>query len=213
MDSYDPSDFVSMGQSLRVLNAVRHYEVGIPLTYSQYGSRFHVLFYDLSIRTRYQHTTPMHLIVRLTSRNLHLLALRVSSFLSLKPDAVLKHWASTKIARSKSMEGDEGDQELCNLIVDKFETLGDGEVSYADIARRAWEVGRSTLATQVSVEIISIVLAPIRRMKLLDHEPRASDQVPLLLMMKEDKLALQKAVDSGDSDLGVLHFLFLLSTG
>lgn len=40
--------------------------------------------------------------------------------------------------------------------------------------------------------------------KLLDHELRASDQVPLLLMMKEDRLALQKAVDSGDSDLGTL---------
>lgn len=39
--------------------------------------------------------------------------------------------------------------------------------------------------------------------QLLDHEPRASDQVPLLLAMKEDRLALQKAVDSGDTDLGI----------
>jgi len=41
----------------------------------------------------------------------------------------------------------------------------------------------------------------------LDHESRASDQVPLLLMMKEDRLALQKAVDSGDTDLGMLQSL------
>lgn len=34
---------------------------------------------------------------------------------------------------------------------------------------------------------------------------RASDQVPLLLMMKEDRLALQKAVDSGDTDLGTVQ--------
>lgn len=41
----------------------------------------------------------------------------------------------------------------------------------------------------------------------MDHELRASDQVPLLLMMKEDRLALQKAVDSGDTDLGTLLWL------
>ena len=39
--------------------------------------------------------------------------------------------------------------------------------------------------------------------QLLDHESKASDQVPLLLTMKEDRLALVKAVDSGDSDLGI----------
>jgi hypothetical protein len=38
--------------------------------------------------------------------------------------------------------------------------------------------------------------------QLLDYETRASDQVPLLLTMKEDNLALIKAVDSGDTDLG-----------
>lgn len=47
-------------------------------------------------------------------------------------------------------------------------------------------------------------------MKLLDHEPRAGDQVPLLLSMKEDKLALTKAIDSGDTDLGACPSLFLL---
>lgn len=39
-------------------------------------------------------------------------------------------------------------------------------------------------------------------LQLLDHEPKASDQVPLLLSMKEDGLALYKAVESGDTDLG-----------
>lgn len=100
---------------------------------------------------RYQYVSPAHLINRLTSRNLHLLAIRVSSFLSLKPDVVLKHWASVKIARSKSSAVDGEDDEVCRLIVDKFEKLGGGEVSYADIARRAWEVGRTGLATKVKV--------------------------------------------------------------
>ena len=89
---------------------------------------------------------------------MHLLALRISNFLSLKPDAVLKHWASSKILRSKaSVAGSgkdtelDGDEEICKLIVQKFEELGGGNVSYADIAKRAWESGRLGLATKVRV--------------------------------------------------------------
>ncbi|CCL98206.1 uncharacterized protein FIBRA_00200 [Fibroporia radiculosa] len=182
LDLYDPTDFVQMGQALKVLNAVRFYEIGIPVTYAQYTQ-----------------VSPSHLINRLTARNLHLLALRISSFLSLKPDAVLKHWACAKIVRSKpTATGSgkdaelDGDDAVCRSIVEKFEKMGDGNASYADIAKRAWEVGRATLAT-----------------KLLDHEPRASDQVPLLLSMKEDRLALVKAVESGDTDL-VYHVLLHL---
>ncbi|KAF9652633.1 vacuolar assembling/sorting protein VPS16 [Thelephora ganbajun] len=182
LDLYNPSDFVSMGQALKVLNAVRAWDIGIPITYSQYN-----------------YTSSLHLVNRLTSRNLHLLALRISTYLSLKPDAVLKHWACVKIARSKpSTAGTgrdvelQGDDEVCRSIVEKFSRLGGGSVSYADIAKKAWEVGRLDLAT-----------------KLLDHEQHASDQVPLLLNMKEDRLALIKAVDSGYTDL-VYHVLLHL---
>lgn len=108
------------------------------------------------ILRRYQYLSPAHLINRLTSRNLHLLALRVSSFLSLKPDVVLKHWASAKIGRSKSSSVDGQDDEVCRVIVDKFEKLGGGEVSYADIARRAWEVGRTGLATKVNALVVTV---------------------------------------------------------
>lgn len=48
-------------------------------------------------------------------------------------------------------------------------------------------------------------------MQLLDHEPRAVDQVPLLLHMHEDKLALVKALESGDTDL-VHHVLLRLKS-
>lgn len=68
----------------------------------------------------------------------------------MKPDAVLKHWASAKIARAKKADGSsEDDVTVCRTIVEKFDQLGGGEVSYADIARRAWEVGRLPLAIQV----------------------------------------------------------------
>ncbi|KAF9051351.1 vacuolar protein sorting 16 isoform 1 [Panaeolus papilionaceus] len=182
LDFHNPTDFVNMGQTLKVLNAVRYYEVGIPLTYSQYN-----------------YASPSHLVTRLTSRNLHLLALRISNYLSLKPDPVLKHWACAKILRTRPTTTGTGkdaeltaDDEICRMIVEKFEELGGSDVSYAEIAKKAWEVGRAGLAT-----------------KLLDHESKGSDQVPLLLEMKEDKLALVKAVDSGDSDL-VYHVLLHL---
>jgi hypothetical protein len=87
---------------------------------------------------------------------MHLLALRISTYLSIKPDAVLKHWASAKIMRSRpsatgtGAEADlGGDEDVCKLIVDKFEQLGGADVSYAEIAKRAWEVGRGGLATKV----------------------------------------------------------------
>lgn len=93
--------------------------------------------------------------------------------------------------------------------MDKFQALGAGGVSYAEIAKKAWEVGRTGLATRVSsrsflepVTIGFVLTVSFVSPQLLDYEPRASDQVPLLLSMKEDRLALQKAVDSGDTDLG-----------
>ena len=39
-------------------------------------------------------------------------------------------------------------------------------------------------------------------LQLLDHEPKAAEQVPLLMKMKKDELALLKAIESGDTDLG-----------
>jgi hypothetical protein len=102
----------------------------------------------------------------------------MAAHLGLAPDGVLKHWACAKVAR----DGD--DAAVCAAVVGKL-TGGGGSVRFAEIARRAWEAGRPQLAT-----------------RLLDHEPRAAEQVPLLLSMQEDRLALGKAVDSGDTDLG-----------
>ena len=116
------------------------------------------------INVRYDYLSPTHLISRLTSRNLHLLALHISSFLSLPPDDVLKHWASAKITKSKSISSGTGkdaemvgDEEVSKAIVEKFEELGGASVSYAEIAKKAWEVGRTRLATMVSsaVSLIS----------------------------------------------------------
>lgn len=112
---------------------------------------------------RYNYVSPSHLISRLTSRNLHLLALHISSFLSISPDNVLKHWASAKITKSKPVIGGSskdaemmGDEEVSRAIVEKFEKLGGASVSYAEIAKKAWEVGRTHLATMVS-HLVSLI--------------------------------------------------------
>jgi hypothetical protein len=41
----------------------------------------------------------------------------------------------------------------------------------------------------------------------LDYEPRAADQVPLLISMQQDEMALNKAIESGDTDLSELKEL------
>jgi len=60
LDFYNPDKFVEMCKTLRVLNAVRFYEVGIPLTLAQY-----------------QEMGPLVLIDRLVNRHKHLLAWRI----------------------------------------------------------------------------------------------------------------------------------------
>jgi len=47
------------------------------------------------------------------------------------------------------------DDEICRTIVEKFTELGDVDVSYAEIAKKAWEVGRSGLATKVNISYSS----------------------------------------------------------
>ena len=94
---------------------------------------------------RYIATSPSHLINHLVCRNLHLLALRISQHLALRPDPVLRHWASSKIARA----GGEDDEVIRRAIVSKFEKDGEKGANYAEIAKKAWEAGRVRLATMV----------------------------------------------------------------
>jgi hypothetical protein len=61
----------------------------------------------------------------------------------------LKHWASAKIQRSPPSPDLNDDEVLCRAIVAKFRSEGEGAVSYAEIARGAYEGGRTKLATMV----------------------------------------------------------------
>lgn len=160
LELYNSDEFVEMTEKLRVLNALRDYKIGLPLTYEQY-----------------LRLTPEGLIDRLINRHEYLLAIRVSEYLQIPADRIYVHWASQKVKVSTV-----DDEAVCKLIVQKLE--GKPGISFEAIAQAAYDEGRSHLATQ-----------------LLNHEPRGGKQVPLLLNMEEDELALDKAIESGDDDL------------
>ena len=160
LDLYNSDDFVNMCETIRVLNAVRDYKIGLPLTYDQY-----------------LRLTPAKLVQRLINRHEYLLAIRVSEYLRLSTDKIFVHWASQKVRTSTADE-----DMICKTVVEKL--LGKKGTSFETIAKAAYDEGRGHLAIQ-----------------LLNHEPRAGKQVPLLLSMEEDDIALDKAIESGDTDL------------
>lgn len=160
LDLSDSDDFVSMTQSVRILNAVRSHEVGFPLSYDQYIW-----------------LGPERLIKRLIARREYALALRISDFMRLPRSGIYSHWAMQKVR-----VGSEDDDALCRHIVKRV--AGQADISFEQIARAAHQEGRKNLAIQI-----------------LDYEKSAAHQVPLLLAMDEDTIALDKAIDSGDTDL------------
>ena len=134
---------------------------------------------------QYVRLTPQRLISRLVNRREYLLAIKLSDALHLPSSQIYVHWASQKV---KGATAD--DDAICELIVQRLR--GKHGVSFESIARSAYDEGRSHLATS-----------------LLNHEPRAGKQVPLLLNMEEDEIALDKAIESGDTDLVFFVLLHL----
>ena len=168
--SFDPESceagpFVTSAKTLRVLNNLRGFETGLPLTSDQFEA-----------------LTPPVVVDRLLARHQHRLALYLCDYLGLRGDRgrdkVLVHWACAKVRAS----GGESDEAVRDSIRRKL--AGVTSVSYADIAATADSAGRRRLATM-----------------LLDFELRVGDQVPILLKMREGRLALEKACDSGDTEL------------
>lgn len=126
---------------------------------------------------QYRCLTSGKLVQRLLNRHEYLLAIKLSDFLRLPKHKVYVHWAAQKVRNSNDNE-----DTICQMIVAKLSNqLG---ISFEAIAHAAYDEGRSSLATQ-----------------LLERESRAGKQVPLLLLMEEDEMALNKALESGDTDL------------
>jgi len=159
-----PKAFFDMFQTIRVLNNVRDFKIGIPITYDQL-----------------QRLTIPVLIDRLVARRLYCLAMKICDYLRIPKregtSRILAHWACYKVQQDNI-----NDRELAESIAEK---LGDTPgISYTEIASKALDRGRTALA-----------------IKLLDYEARAPEQVPLLMRMNKNEIALQKAVESGDTEL------------
>ena len=137
---------------------------------------------------QYNRLSSEALISRLTMRNHHLLALRICDLLKLKNERVLVHWACEKVKRMTASPTT--DEEVARLIKKRLSIYG--RISYLEIAASAYHMGRRRLATMI-----------------LDLEQNAADQVPLLLSMQEEELALQKAINSEDTDLIYLTLIHL----
>eukprot|EP01087_Luapelamoeba_hula_P005833 TRINITY_DN1587_c0_g2_i2.p1 TRINITY_DN1587_c0_g2~~TRINITY_DN1587_c0_g2_i2.p1 ORF type:complete len:935 (-),score=149.40 TRINITY_DN1587_c0_g2_i2:178-2655(-) len=132
--------------------------------------------------------TARRLVDRLINRHHHLLAWNICGYLKMKRDNILVHWACCKVQSNL-----ESEREVLSSIVSKLQALP--AVSYAEIASTAFRAGKPELAT-----------------KLLDYEPRAAEQVPLLITMGQEELALSKAILSGDTDLVYLVLLHVRRT-
>ncbi|XP_062303702.1 vacuolar protein sorting-associated protein 16 homolog [Osmerus eperlanus] len=129
LSNFPPDQFVSMCRDLRVLNAVRDYNVGIPLTHSQY-----------------KQMTVQVLIDRLVYRKLYPLAIEICRYLKTPEyqgvSRVLKHWACCKVQQKE-----EADDVIARAVSVKLaEAAG---ISYSEIATRAYECGRTELAIKL----------------------------------------------------------------
>jgi hypothetical protein len=164
LQEFDSDEFVDACRRIRVLNALRDPDVGLPLTFFQLEA-----------------SGIESLVPRLISRRMHWLALTICDYLRLSKSRVVVDWACCRL--SPAISRNESDLDLRDVICDRMSLCGP-DTSYAQVARAAAAAGRRGLATL-----------------LLDREPLASSQVPLLLEVREMDLALGKAVESGSDDL------------
>lgn len=171
----------------------------------------------------------------LLAYNAHLLALRISTFLGLSPAPVIKHWAAQLIAASApgaatGREPPKSDEEVCRLIVDKLESLSSSPASASPSAAASSALlstaapgsttaaggGAAAVAPALSSADLALTAFRLGRTPLakllIDREPRAGKQVPLLLRMGEGEEAGRKAVESGDPELGAFADSCLLTT-
>lgn len=126
LNRLDTELFVSMCQTLRILNAVRNYKIALPLTYSQL-----------------EHLGTAGLLNRLMLRRQYGLAIQICRHMNM-PEAeginrVMTHWACYKIKL-----GHVDTEQLASEISAK---LGiSSKVSYSSIARKAIECKQDKLA-------------------------------------------------------------------
>lgn len=137
-DYANATSYVKMCHTIRVLNAIRHSQIGLPLTYVQYEA-----------------LTPNVIINRLITRRHFALAIEICKYLNMSDEEgiikILSNWALYKVGQT-----DVEDDRIAVMIKSK---LGDTPgISYAEIARCAIGVGRPGLAIKVILKRIFLLV-------------------------------------------------------
>lgn len=127
LTDFDPKVFVDSCRIIRVLNSIRYYKIGIPMTFEQFKK-----------------CGPESLVQRLTTRYNHLLALKICEYLKVDPNRVLTKWACDKMELSSDAVSDEFLGEAILSKLTKF-----SGISYAEIANAAFRRGRQSLASML----------------------------------------------------------------
>ena len=121
--------FYQQCSTLKLLNCLRHYKVGIPLSSPQLSG-----------------LTSQVVLDRLIARRLFPLALEISDHLGLAPgegkSRVLAHWAMYKVETSRLEEA-----ETARVVSSRLGPCP--HISYSDVAEKAAEVGKKQLAVQL----------------------------------------------------------------
>lgn len=125
----NPEEFVQMCQTLRVLNAIRGHEIGLPLTYRQYSFLTVPVFLD-----------------RLVLRRHYYLAIKICQYLRI-PDKegsnrILAQWACYKV-KPPQLDPDR----VANQIAEKVGFVSG--ISYSEIANKAIEYGNTKCAIKL----------------------------------------------------------------
>lgn len=175
--SHNPDEYITMCKMLRVLNAVRSNEVGIPLTIAQF-----------------QHLTPVVLIDRLVFRKHYSLAIQISKHLNLSESRIMEHWAYHKIMYDKN------DNEIISKIAEKFKDPIKLGISFCTIAKRAEEIGKTKLAIQLlelepnqSLQVpLLIKLGENKKALLAATQSGDTDLIYMVLMQLKDQTPLSK---------------------
>lgn len=123
---HNPDEYIRVCSIVRVLNAVRKEEIGVPLTMSQF-----------------LHLTPTVFLDRLVYRMHYGLAIQIAKHLNLSESRILEHWAHHKIMHEKN------DTEIIQKIAEKFKDPSMLGISFCTIAKKAEEVGKTKLAIQL----------------------------------------------------------------
>eukprot|EP00899_Mesostigma_viride_P000918 jgi/Mesvir1/10827/Mv07754-RA.2 len=124
--SFPKDAFREMCQVIRVLNAVRHFEIGVPISYRQY-----------------QVLGAAGLVDRLIHLHEHFLALRIADYLGLGQERVLTHWACAKISATLGAPDMQVRDELASKV------RGCRGFSFAKVASHALQHGRPRLAAML----------------------------------------------------------------